>query len=354
MRDHAGIKTREPALDVVRTVAIILVVLNHAVELVYEINAEGMLKAAVSTRIMAFSLFTFGRLGVPLFLMLTGYLLLSRTYDSEGMIRFYKRNFIPLLVTWEIWVLLYNIFICLYYRTPFSIISYLKSAFFIKKVDLPQAWYIPAILGIYLFIPLVAKVLQNINKKLLLILAAVVFVYFFAVPSVNLYKSAQAQLNLYFSGGAYGLYMIAGYYLKTYPVKIEKKTAWILPILGVCVFFALTVFTQVFITVRGQFYPVWYDFIFLLPAGILLFMMMLKIQKVFFHRVFYRISISAFGIYLVHELLLLSFVKQVSLPLPGILKVIVLTFGAVILSYIVVELLSLIPKVDTVLFLRKK
>ena len=358
---NAQLKTesREQALDVIRTIAILLVVFNHAAELLFGINLdfginiESMQAASVSTRIIAFSWFTLGRLGAPLFLLLTGYLLLSRPYDSEGIKKFYKKNLLPLLITWEIWVLLYNIYICLYTQTAFSIGTYLKNALFIKTVELPHIWYVPTILGIYLFIPLVARVLQSINEKLLFILAAIVFIYFFVVPSVNLFKGAQSQLNLYFSGGTYGLYLTAGYYLKTHPKKMEKASAWILSALFICACFAATVFVQVFLASRGKFYSVWYDFLLLPPISIILFTMFLQKKNWKLKRVFYRISLSAFGIYLIHELIMLTAVYMIrpAVHLTG--WAILLTLGTFLLSYAIVELISLIPRCGKVLFLRK-
>mgnify|MGYP000697734088 CR=1 FL=1 len=41
-------------------------------------------------------------LGVPLFLMISGYLLLDRDYTKERTLTFFKRNLLPLVVSYEI------------------------------------------------------------------------------------------------------------------------------------------------------------------------------------------------------------------------------------------------------------
>ena len=345
---------RDYVLDLIRTVAIILVVFNHAFEQVYDMTAEVMGAASQSVRILAFTGFTLGRLGVPLFMMLSGYLLLTRTYDSKGILKFYKKNLLPLVITWEIWVLLYNLFLWLYNGIAFSFITYLKQAFFILKINLPHTWYAPTIIGIYLFIPLVAKVLQTLDKKLIFILAAIVFVYFFIVPSINLLKEAQTQLNLYYSGGIYGLYLTAGYYLKTHPVKASKASRWVLLILGICVLFAAIVFIQLYLCQKGQFYKVWYDFVLFPPFGLLVFILFLQKKKKVLPAVFYRIAIAAFGIFLIHELFMLPLIDLLGTSLPKIIEVLIAGIGSFLLSYVVIELISLIPKAGKILFLRKQ
>ena len=65
-------------LDVARTIAIIMVVLNHATEHIYKLNINFFEHLSFSSKIFAHMAFTTGRLGVPIFLFLTGYLLLGK------------------------------------------------------------------------------------------------------------------------------------------------------------------------------------------------------------------------------------------------------------------------------------
>lgn len=59
-------------LDFARAFAIICVIITHVTERVYTMNADWMLQASIGTRVYAYFLFTLGRLGVPIFLFLTG------------------------------------------------------------------------------------------------------------------------------------------------------------------------------------------------------------------------------------------------------------------------------------------
>ena len=70
-------------IDLLRCIAILCVVLCHATEAVYDFDLESMTPIR-PTVVLAFTLFTIGRTGVPIFLMVTGYLLLDRSYDEGG------------------------------------------------------------------------------------------------------------------------------------------------------------------------------------------------------------------------------------------------------------------------------
>lgn len=55
--------------------------------------------------------FTIGRLGVPIFLFLTGYLLLDRNFNEDMCEKFWKRNWLGMVITTEIWIVIYDIFL---------------------------------------------------------------------------------------------------------------------------------------------------------------------------------------------------------------------------------------------------
>lgn len=70
-------------IDLLRCIAICCVLLTHATERVYTFNIESMTPISASV-VFAFTLFSIGRLGVPIFFMITGYLLLDRSYTEGG------------------------------------------------------------------------------------------------------------------------------------------------------------------------------------------------------------------------------------------------------------------------------
>ena len=98
-------------LDIARTFAILCVVLCHCSEMIYTQQSVKVAELGISSRIFMFGTFTIGRLGVPIFLYLSGILLLKKTIDGdEDIFKFYKNNLFPLFVVNEIWVILYKLY----------------------------------------------------------------------------------------------------------------------------------------------------------------------------------------------------------------------------------------------------
>lgn len=94
-------------LDLARAVVIISITLNHAVNRTYE-NYNGQMEEFLNSSMISMLLKTvttvFSHLGVPLFLMISGALLLSKQIESwEDVKRFYQHNLLGLLITCEIW-----------------------------------------------------------------------------------------------------------------------------------------------------------------------------------------------------------------------------------------------------------
>lgn len=70
-------------IDVARCVAILCVVACHAIELDYYFVRFGKMEVTIASWIFQNVIFTIGRLGVPLFLMITGALMLGREYNTK-------------------------------------------------------------------------------------------------------------------------------------------------------------------------------------------------------------------------------------------------------------------------------
>ena len=74
-------RQRFVGIDVLRTFAILCVVLNHCTENIYALTLEGLGGLSHISRVFGLSGFTLGRVGVPCFLAISGYLLMDRDYS---------------------------------------------------------------------------------------------------------------------------------------------------------------------------------------------------------------------------------------------------------------------------------
>ena len=104
MADSA-IKERDYSIDLIRALAITCVVSLHSIRLSLPL-ANGSGSEATLSQIVASCVTGISTLGVPLFLMISGYLMLGRTYTAESTIKLYKHNVLPMLVSFEFWNLI--------------------------------------------------------------------------------------------------------------------------------------------------------------------------------------------------------------------------------------------------------
>ena len=93
--------------DVCRTLALILISLNHAVNRaysVYENQVEEFYSLSLGSTVFKTVTLVCSHVGVPLFLMIIGELILRKSFDDGQDIKmFYRHNLIGLLITTEIW-----------------------------------------------------------------------------------------------------------------------------------------------------------------------------------------------------------------------------------------------------------
>ena len=134
-------------------------------------------------QICSLALFTFGRMGVPIFLMISGYLLLDRKYDAASTEKFWKENWLHLLICTEIWFLIYEIFLMAYSGEKIGFNEIIGDLLFVHKVKLSHVWYMPMILGMYVLLPFAAKAIQSFESKYLYFPILLFCVYSFGFPT---------------------------------------------------------------------------------------------------------------------------------------------------------------------------
>ena len=226
-------KPRVAYLDAARALGVLLVVLNHAANRVWD-NYENVQAEFFSldlTEKLAKTIFTVSsHLGVPLFLMITGALILSRRFDTrEELLRFYRRNWLSLLITSEIWLFLgfwFNVLLgpndlVLETESTAGVLrACLKTLLFVDQVRFSSMWYIPMIVSVYLMLPIFAHFLHHAAEpRVLLLPMLLLFHSAMAVPTLNAYREIY-KLDLWYNNFFYSnlfsmylLYAIAGWWI---------------------------------------------------------------------------------------------------------------------------------------------
>ena len=349
-------------LDIARASGIILVSLNHAVNRSYDNydfqQSEYLSIPFCSTVLKAF-VTVLSHLGVPLFLMISGALLLKKKMDSQEDVRFfYRHNFLPLFITSAIWfVLIY--FYLVFGQTIFRgivptsaselagiLTGLLKTLLFVDQNTFASMWYIPMILCVYMVIPLLAAAVRRIGLKPLMLPCIIVLLDAMILPNLkSLSLVTGHELSFSFAlkhtyiFSYYLVYIIAGYWISC--GGLERLSSWGLAALLPCsvlIHCAL----QLYIYSQPENYLLGYDFIGIFFTGLLLFEGIRRFGLSDRCRkrkaVSYLAKIS-FGIYFLHIVIMtaldvLPFVEAAAPPL----RLLILEFGALLLSVLVIAI----------------
>ncbi len=344
-------------IDFLRAIAIIFVILCHATEGIYMLNLEHFFTYHPVERLFAFTAFTFGRLGVPLFLMITGYLLLDRNFDEPQIISFWKNQCLRLFTCTEIWFLLYDLFLKFFFKRDISIFVFIQDMLFIHKIEMGHVWYMPMILGFYVLIPFTANTLKKVKVELLLFPMMLYGLMAFGFPLLSIindvYRNEPLSLlfSAGFSGGAYGLYLICGYLIK-HKVFRSIKTS-ILIFVGIT-FFCIAVAFQLWAYHHHFQYNIWYDSLFLLISTVSFFELVSRMNRIPYYHFFRWISYYSFAIYLIHymfRMILVEFLSELSLIRP--VKVCIVWLLSGLMSLLVSWMISKAPRLGKILLYLK-
>ncbi|MEE1129784.1 MAG: acyltransferase [Methanobrevibacter sp.] len=335
-------KTRIQWIDLVRAIAILTVLYVHAADGIFIISSDMIMNYTLSSRIFNFVALFIGRIGVPFFLMITGYLLLDRTYDDDKTRNFWANNVKNLIIVTVIWTVLYVVslqFVTVFYDS----VNYSEAG----TLFFSHMWYMPMIIGMYLSIPFVTAALKHFDVKTINNATLIFAILAFVVPFVSLLfdmfgvKDVNVQYSLGFSGGVYGIYIILGYLVKKgYFKKYSSSKLGILAIIS----FIICVAFQYYTFLRGYDFFLWYEFPFILIGSFTLFELCSRVKTVKFYSSVQVLSKYSFAVFLIHNLFrlpLLPFV--VLLPFAEPVKVIILWILLVLCSYAAAAIIYRIP-----------
>lgn len=305
-------KVRLVQLDVIRSLAIVLVILVHY---------QGTFTSGHSWSYAI--LHSLGELGVPLFVVLSGYLMLGRNYNGDYLKRFLRRNLFPLFIAYEAWLFFWWLI-----GTLFPVIGerasagmtfgqMLSAAFFMGDTG-NALWFLPMMLGLYLGLPIVSHIIQFFSKdgtrpygKLLL--ACVIF-FGTIVPTINSLSVLSSDLRFHsvinmniFGTSVWGasvwiVYLLAGLWIRQGSLaKVPVSLLIFVLLVGIAADSA----TKAFLLKHNMGASVDYSYFFLLISVLALFELLNRSSS-FWNgrnvgdRFFATLARASFGMYMVH------------------------------------------------------
>jgi len=212
-------------VNFIRTFAIVLVIVFHAA------TETAVLTNQFATETLELELArdiynSISQPGVPLFLMLSGALLLQPTKLGESLGVFFKKRAIrigPPFLFWGILYFLWRIYINGEILTAETVLQgALNGPYF-------HFWYFYALIGIYLLTPVLRIMVAYIDRKTFTFLVVLWFLGTAVIPLIGLFGSYQLNNNVFILTGWIGYFLLGAYTLK---VHIRSRVLFILLVLG--------------------------------------------------------------------------------------------------------------------------
>ena len=206
-------KRRIAYLDFLRCLAIGLVIVLHVmVPFVGNVGLYGK-----TSWFFCLAMNTLNRTGVPLFFMISGYLHLN-SGGSVDVGRFYRRNIPKLLVPLCVWTLIYSLYSAWHGGTGFRVADYLAAL--LNNGSAYHMWFVYTMLGMYLLIPFLKRIVDGCTRKQLWLLLGIVLFPTTLRPMVNVSLPVYLYLFEPLVEGYVG-YLLFGYLLAT--AKLSRR-----------------------------------------------------------------------------------------------------------------------------------
>ena len=343
-----GEKKRQLHIDLLRILACLSVILLHtAAQYWYELPITG-------TRWLVCNAYdAVSRFGVPIFVMISGTLFLSR----EGQIpiaKLYKNNILRMFVAYWAWSIFYGIWDCREWIGMPGVTwkVYLSEVFYSRY----HLWFLPMIIGIYMLLPVLKVFVDHASQQLLQYVLVIFLVLQVGANTLVILNPPQIIQNLLYLVDvemicSYVAYFILGYYLCRYPVSDrQEKALYLLGVLGAgC---AVVVSTWASFRNGGPSAAAYDSFsLFTFLVSVAIFVFFQKRVSVSMgegnNRLIGELSANTFGVYLVH-LWVLEYLQMEgfdSMTLNNIIGIPLLTLVCFLICNVIVTVLRRIPVV---------
>jgi len=126
---------------------------------------------------------TFGMVGVPLFVMLTGALLLNPVKADEPLRVFYKKRWDRLGIPFIFWALIYFVWTFDVRGKPFTLFNIGQG---LVSGSYSHLWYLYLLIGLYSVTPILRVLVKHLNRKLFTYLMILWFAGTVKTPSFTL------------------------------------------------------------------------------------------------------------------------------------------------------------------------
>ncbi len=342
-------------MDLIRVVAIILVIVYHVANEPY--NPLSM----TSTQYFAFwwsnaIYLSLATLGVPLFIMLSGALLLQPQKANEPLQVFLKKRLSRIGVAFVFWSIIYFAWGYFFNHTALTVNSVISEL--LNGGAYKQFWFIYLIMGLYLITPFLRLIVANADRRLLRYLIVLWFVGVTLIPLFHLITGFAVDSNMFLFGGYIGYFVLGTYLIEA---KLPTKTTKRLLLVGLATTVAgLYLMCFVFQSLGQYFYFTLYTALGVVVSSVALYMLLSKYPRDWpktshprLKQLTHAISVNTLAIFFLHPIVIEAFNAgvfgfKISLTqIPLALEVPLLTAVSLFVSLGIILLCKKVPVLRT-------
>ena len=244
-------------LDFLKIIGIFLMVANHCVD-----NVTPLERAEPWYNLWGSVYNSFTRPAIPLFMMVTGILLLPTQMDMSS---FYKKKIYRVVVPFLFWSVLYNLFpwftgllnfepetINLFFKWVDPSQSFTDALRNVLMIPFNfsgfavQMWYVYLLIGIYLYIPIFSAWVEKSDKHSQRIFLGIWAVSLF-IPYLRNFLSANVfgecswnEFGMFYYFAGFSGYLLLGHHLMKYPLNLSKVQKYSLALITFAIGYAVT------------------------------------------------------------------------------------------------------------------
>lgn len=324
-------------LDIDRDIAIFLVIIIHTTAT----TITAFDQVSILNWIAADLYDSLAFIAVPLFVMISGYLLLDKTEDYKT---FFKKRAIKIIIPLIAWTIIYIIAYHYQYGTPVTLDLILSDL--LTGNACWHLYFLYLIIGLYMITPLLRILLKNARPP---DLWYIIILWIFSVPIYGIlseYMEINSNLVVQMMGGYVGFFIL-GYIIKQR--EITRKENICAEIIFISCFAIISVGTFMMTDLNGKFNDTFMHTLsftniiltctFFIVSKNIFVKMERKIPQTI-KKMIVTISGASFGIYLIHVLILNNVPTFVPAQALNILVAAIIVF---MVSTIIVLALQKIP-----------
>ncbi|GEO79724.1 acyltransferase [Companilactobacillus mindensis] len=340
-------------LDFIRVIAILLVIFIHVSAIDTTLNVgSGQWQI---TKILNY----FAHISVPVFFMISGSLLLN-SKKTTSLSYTWKQRIPRVAIPFILWSIISPIVVGIYAHSlsMHNILTAVKTMLY--QPTSPTLWFMYPLIGIYILSPVIKTFVQSATTEMLVYVTGIWLVTCSLLPSIavmlpkNIGQLLQLSpiANFFLIGGFTG-YFILGYLLTK--IKVENINNWLLLavflIFGIAGNFTSEVFPKIFDANNGYYVTSIFIPIMSVAAFILLQKWGSRVKSNTTIGIFEFLSPLVFGVYLIHNLLILYVEPwfMANVPVHGLIATFLRYIVVLVLSILIIWILHLIPGLNYLL-----